>query len=676
MKERPGLPPHPLSRPRRAGRGRVGNYLLLVFVFSLLIPHPARAAQVVSASPVYEYKGGETLKTDTTWKGTIAIDGVVFVPEGVALTIEPGTTVRFNKSSIAYKDEAEKADPDAEVLIPGSGIKVEGKIIAAGKKEVPITFTSASKKPAPGDWGCIFLDHSKGSIFKYCRFEYSAYTIHAHFSQFEVSRCTITHNEDGSRLGLSRVSYDHCDITDNTGKGLNFRQCKNTVRLCNITGNRDGIFLNEKDDACVIEQNNILGNKGMDLRLGEFHTTDITLKDNWWGTPDLAEIAKHVYDKKDDPAIGKAVITPAAAPILDAGADALAVKVKWKFKTGAYVDCNPAISGGVAYFGSWDKNFYAVKADTGELIWKFATGDCVDSSPAVMDGKVYFGSWDRNIYCLGAKSGKLIWKYQMPPSNFDDHRQSSPAVCGKSSLGWPAMVIIGGFNGIVYAVDAETGKKVWEFQTGGSIRNRPLVSPSRVDAVIGGKRPSVYIGSSDGFFYVLEIKSGNLYWKFKAGGPIKSSPVPSSPVLVEPNSIYFGSVDGYLYHFFEVNEGGDDVSAYYIGNRIEYSSPLIVNDLVIIGDCGGILYAADRETGKKAWSFTGQGGIYSSPCLAGGKVVYGDNAGVIYWLDPKTGCLEGVFKAGDAVQGISAVKNGAVYAGSRDGYLYCLEIEE
>jgi parallel beta-helix repeat protein len=622
-------------------------YLSLFLLAALVFSIPAHASGL-------SYKNGDMLKSDTTWEGRVTVDGVVFVPEGVTLTIKPGTTVLFKKSGTSYSEEGED-----EVIIPGSGIRVEGKVLAVGEKGKEIAFTSAEQSPAPGDWGCIFMDHSKGSVFTRCRFEYSAYTLHAHFSSFDVSRCIITHNEDGSRLGICRTIFDHCDILDNTGKGLNFRQCRNTVTRCNITGNQDGIFLNEKDTACVIEGNNIYGNKGMDLRLGEFHAEDVTLVGNYWGTADIGDIKKHVYDRDDDPAIGAAHIEPAEEKIIGAGVDGMDVKVLWKFKTGGFVDCSPASEKGVVYFGSWDKNFYAVKQDTGELVWKFATGDCVDSSPAIAYGKVYFGSWDRNIYCLDIKDGKLVWKFTMPPSNFDDHRQASPEICEKEQ-GVPDQVFMGGFNGAVYAFDLETGRKIWEFQTGGSVRSKPAISLTTPGCG--------YIGSADGALYSLNYKTGEIIWKAVTGGAVNSSSTRAK------FGIYFGSRDGSLYCYDDISR--KKIWSYDTHARIEYSSPLIAGSLVYIGDCNGVLHAVDKDTGKGVWTFRGEGGIYSSPRLAGGKVVYSDNSGMVYWLVPETGAPLSNFRAGDAVQGLSAGENGVVYAGSRDGYLYALTLGE
>ena len=71
-------------------------------------------------------------------KGTYVLEGIVKVPEGITLTIEPGATFTA-KTSV------------------GSGLVVlqGGKINAAGTASEPIVFTSDTKKP--GDWGGVTL---------------------------------------------------------------------------------------------------------------------------------------------------------------------------------------------------------------------------------------------------------------------------------------------------------------------------------------------------------------------------------------------------------------------------------------------------------------------------------------------------------------------------------------
>ena len=71
-------------------------------------------------------------------KGTYALEGIVKVPQGITLTIEPGATFTA-KTSVG----------SSLVVLQG------GKIIADGTATEPIVFTSDNKKP--GDWGGVTL---------------------------------------------------------------------------------------------------------------------------------------------------------------------------------------------------------------------------------------------------------------------------------------------------------------------------------------------------------------------------------------------------------------------------------------------------------------------------------------------------------------------------------------
>ena len=76
------------------------------------------------------------------------------------------------------------------------------------------------------------------------------------------------------------------------------------------------------------------------------------------------------------------------------------LSLTWKFSTNGAVISSPSVVDGIVYFGSQDKNIYAVGAWSGNLIWKFTTQGAIESSPAVADGKVYTGGDDGYVYCL------------------------------------------------------------------------------------------------------------------------------------------------------------------------------------------------------------------------------------------------------------------------------------
>lgn len=55
----------------------------------------------------------------------------------------------------------------------------------------------------------------------------------------------------------------------------------------------------------------------------------------------------------------------------------------------------------------------------------------------------------------------------------------------------------------------------WLLKTKGAVRGAPICAEG-----------TVYVGSGDGFCYALDASTGEVRWKFKAGGAVQSSVTP------------------------------------------------------------------------------------------------------------------------------------------------------
>ena len=142
-------------------------------------------------------------------------------------------------------------------------------------------------------------------------------------------------------------------------------------------------------------------------------------------------------------------------------------------ETNRGLEATPIVSGGVLYTtGSWSVVF-AVDARTGTLLWKWdpevprATGqkaccDVVNRGPALHDGRVFVGTLDGRLAALDAESGKPLWQAVTVDQTQNYTITGAPRIVkGK--------VIIGngggeyGVRGYVSAYDAETGTLAWRF---------------------------------------------------------------------------------------------------------------------------------------------------------------------------------------------------------------------
>jgi len=70
---------------------------------------------------------------------------------------------------------------------------------------------------------------------------------------------------------------------------------------------------------------------------------------------------------------------------------------------------SPLLMDGRLLIGSRDGVFYAVSAQTGDLLWKYDSGTPIVQSAAGDQGRVIFANEAISAYCLEAQSGKVLW---------------------------------------------------------------------------------------------------------------------------------------------------------------------------------------------------------------------------------------------------------------------------
>jgi outer membrane protein assembly factor BamB len=106
-------------------------------------------------------------------------------------------------------------------------------------------------------------------------------------------------------------------------------------------------------------------------------------------------------------------------------------------------------------------------------------------------GLVYVGSWNHKIYALDLETGKVRWSYDT-----GEEIDSSAAYAD-------GIVYIGGNNGHIYALDASTGKPRWRASSFSRFGRREYFYAT--PTVAYGR---VYIGNTDRTLYAFGAKTG------------------------------------------------------------------------------------------------------------------------------------------------------------------------
>ena len=141
------------------------------------------------------------------------------------------------------------------------------------------------------------------------------------------------------------------------------------------------------------------------------------------------------------------------------------------------VEATPLVVDGIMYVTASWSIVHAVDARTGQRLWTYdpkvnraATGfkgccDVVNRGVAVYKGRVYVGVYDGRLVALDAASGKVVWE----KDTIADHARSYTITGAPRVV--KGRVIIGnggaeyGVRGYITAYDAQTGAQAWRWYT-------------------------------------------------------------------------------------------------------------------------------------------------------------------------------------------------------------------
>jgi outer membrane protein assembly factor BamB len=254
----------------------------------------------------------------------------------------------------------------------------------------------------------------------------------------------------------------------------------------------------------------------------------------------------------------------------------------------------PVIAGDKLYAAASHAGFgegtlVCIDWQTGLQKWAFidkGTLKQIISTPCIADGKLYIGEGFHDdkkckVYCVDADSGEKVWHYET-----DGQTESSPAVSG-------GKVYIGAGNEGVLCLDASNGKLIWQFP-GPDYKGRLLRFGAGM-TVVGDR---LYCGTGvdrnrqddkgETAILCLDRNTGKQLWKAESPYPVWSTPI------VKDGQVFVGT-------------GNGDV----LGDVLPPDVP------------GGALLCLDATTGKELWRHKVQNGIIEAPAVDAHRVYFG-----------------------------------------------------
>ncbi len=165
---------------------------------------------------------------------------------------------------------------------------------------------------------------------------------------------------------------------------------------------------------------------------------------------------------------------------------------------------NGVVIVGVCGKGDVVNEAIALDPATGKIIWRAPYGHC-DAAPAYADGKVFVASaihyanllMSTTAAALDPRNGKPLWVYRGRSGHMSLISSNEEAIAGTYALGMYFQAEP--FANDIVALDGDTGRVRWRYQTSGPVKMSPVITDGRL-----------FVGDTVGLLYTLDAHSGRL----------------------------------------------------------------------------------------------------------------------------------------------------------------------
>jgi outer membrane protein assembly factor BamB len=192
-------------------------------------------------------------------------------------------------------------------------------------------------------------------------------------------------------------------------------------------------------------------------------------------------------------------------------------------ETDGYVHGTPAIIGGRTTVSGCDGFLWLIEIEDGSVITKIDLRGQSPASPAVVGDRAFVGTYESEVLGIDIENFEVLWVYEHPERKFPYYA---------SAAATDDIVVIGGRDKIIHALDAKTGVARWTYPAGARIDS---------SAVIVGDR--VFVATTRGEVLALDLANGELGWKYETGSAFTASP------SVARGRLVISSLDGVVYCF-------------------------------------------------------------------------------------------------------------------------------
>ena len=204
-------------------------------------------------------------------------------------------------------------------------------------------------------------------------------------------------------------------------------------------------------------------------------------------------------------------------------------EVKWAFAgVRGYIETKPLVTDNKVIFGAWDNTLYALNKADGKELWKWTGGlTRMHFSPAAVwpvaaDGKVFITDPQRAMTAIDIETGNTVWRtFQSMVRETIGLSEDKERIYSKTMND----------SIVCYSTKGDQPHKLWASSVGFGYEHAPSMQVEKNGVVFGSTK--------EGLIFALEAVTGKVLWKHKTGNSLISTVVP-----LDNNRVLFTATSG------------------------------------------------------------------------------------------------------------------------------------
>lgn len=204
-------------------------------------------------------------------------------------------------------------------------------------------------------------------------------------------------------------------------------------------------------------------------------------------------------------------------------------EVKWAFAgVRGYIETKPLVTDNKVIFGAWDNTLYALNKADGKELWKWTGGlTRMHFSPAAVwpvaaDGKVFITDPQRAMTAIDIETGNTVWRtFQSMVRETIGLSEDKERIYSKTMND----------SIVCYSTKGNQPHKLWASNVGFGYEHAPSMQVEKNGVVFGSTK--------EGLIFALEATTGKVLWKHKTGNSLISTVVP-----LDNNRVLFTATSG------------------------------------------------------------------------------------------------------------------------------------